>query len=225
MKSVSRFVVALTMAIVGVCAVAAPVDPVVPCDRRVVVVGESTILGQGVVDPAANGFTSRLQLFFRRVCSGAFAVRIIASKDRTLLDAMDEIAAEIARNPRGIFIIHFPMTDVASGAPVDSLVRSYKLVLERCNESASVCIIGGQQPANDQDVRVADLQLGLERTAAAAFGARYLPLYEHFQSETNHRRLMLPLDSGDGSHLNAGGHQVLFELYRRRLLELTDPSR
>ena len=209
------------MAIVGACAVAAPVNPTALCDRPVVVVGESTILGNGVVGHAHNGFTSRLQLFFRRVCGEPVAVKVVASDDWTLLDAMDEIAAEIARNPSGIFIVHFPGTDLASGTPVDSIVQRYALILERCNESKSVCIVGGQQPANHHDGRVAELQLELEREAAAAVGARYLPLREHFDSETTQRRLMVPVDSGDGRHLNALGHQVLFDVYRRRLLELT----
>jgi hypothetical protein len=56
----------------------------------------------------------------------------------------------------------------------------------------------------------------------AAAGARYLPLRKHFESETTQRRLMLPVDSDDGRHLNAAGHKVLFDLYRRRLLELTN---
>jgi hypothetical protein len=209
------------MAIVGACAAAAPVKPTAAlCDRPVVVVGASTIIGKAVVD-RAGAFTSRLELFFRRVCGEPVAMTVIASDDWTLLDAMDEIAAEIARKPSGIFIFHFPGTDLAPGTPVDLLLQSYKLIFERCNESASVCIVGGQQPANHHNDRAVELRLELERKAAAAFGARFLPLHKHFESETTQGRIMLPVDSGDGRHLNAIGQEVLFQLYRRRLLELT----
>ena len=64
-----------------------------------------------------------------------------------------------------------------------------------------------------------------QRRASAAFGANYLPLYRYFRSESGVRRLMIPLDSGDGRHTDDYGHDLLYKLYRRRLIELTSSKK
>lgn len=195
-----------------------------PCDRPVGVFGGSTVLAEGVRTPQSNGLAVRLEAFFARSCGAPVKFETIAEHGDGVIEKSAEISAWISRHPRSIAFIHFPAVDIESGASPEQLLRTYRSILETCSRNGTLCIIGGQQPVNRFSDEAVYRQLELERRAAMAFGGNYLPLYRHFQSESRSRRLMLPVDSGDGRHLDDRGHELLFKVYRRRLLELTGPN-
>lgn len=221
MKSVSRALPALILAAAVDLAAAAPVKPVLPCDRPVHVFGGSQVIGEGVRNVGSNDFVTRVDVFFRRVCGAEIPLAVIAEERGRVISAAAKIADTVTRNPRGIAFVHFPISDVESGVPVDALLAAYRRILDACARAGSICIIGGQLPANALSEEQSERQVEIERRAAAAFGSRYLPLYRYFQSESHHRRLMQPMDSGDGRMIDDLGHELLFRIYRRRLLELT----
>lgn len=55
-RSVHRFAAGLFVAVVAQGGAAAPIHPVLPCDRPVLVFGGSTILAEGVRVPDSNDF-------------------------------------------------------------------------------------------------------------------------------------------------------------------------
>lgn len=225
MRSASRTISALLLAVAVDLAAAAPVKPVVPCDRPVYVFGGGQVAGVGVRDPGKNDFATRIDTFFTRVCGHEVRFEVVTEEGGRVVPAAATIAGTIARNPRSIAFVHFPVSDVENGASVDALLDAYRWILDACTKTGSTCIIGGQTPVNAFNQAQSDRQLEVEHRAAAVFGSSYLPLYRYFQSESSRRRLMLPVDAGDGRLVDDIGHELLFNIYRRRLLETTGARR
>lgn len=220
-----RSVAALLLAIVALGSQAAPIEPTLPCDRPVFVFGSSTIMAEGVRVVGRNDFAARMRTFLVRLCGAAVKYEIVAMDDTTLIDEAPRISSLLAQHPGSIALIHFPVTDIENGASVEQLMRIYGVILNVCARTGSICIVGGQQPVNAFGPEASDRQRELERRAVAAFGRNYLPLYRYFESESGTRRLMTPLDSGDGRFIDDRGHDLLFRLYQVRMLELTRVSR
>lgn len=216
----SRFVVALALAIGCTQVAAAPVRPDLPCDRPIVLFGGSTVVADGARARGRNDFATRLRVLFRRVCGSVDAFAVSAHRGDGLLDEVDDIANGLAKGPPSIAILHYPSADIEAGASVEALLEAYRKVADACAASGSLCIIGGQQPVNAFSQEATDRQLLVERRASEKFGRMYLPIYRYFKSEFGARKLMLPADSGDGRQIEDLGHELLYALYRRRILEL-----
>jgi hypothetical protein len=166
-----------------------------------------------------------MDTFFERACSGDARFETVSATTGRLADRVEAISDQLARSPRSVAFLHFPFADIESGVSVEWLLRAYMRILDACGASESICVIGGQQPVNSFTDEMSDRQLELERRASAVFSANYVPLYRHFQSESSIRRLMVTLDSGDGRFIGDHGHELLYKLYRRRLLELAGPNK
>lgn len=220
-----RRLIVLLLAFVPGLANAAPVKPIVPCGVQVYAFGGPTILAEGVKARGSTDFAARMETFFGRVCLGDVTFEMIAEKTGRLIYDPSAISDRLARSPRSVALIHFPASDIDEDISVERLLQAYKRVLDACAASGSICIIGGQQPVNSFTQEMTDLQLELERRASAAFGPNYLPLYRYFQSESSARRLMTAMDSGNGRFVGDYGHELLYQLYRRRLIELTSNQR
>lgn len=186
------------------------------------VFGDATVLGRGVTAPATNGLVARLRLFFARICHENPAFEVFARDNGRFVDDVAGMREKLGRKPGAVVFVHYPYADLASGVPVDTLLDAYRQLAETCRSSGATCIIGGQQPVDALPPGIDASQLDLERRASAALGSTFLPLYRYFQSQAAGRRLMVPFDSGDGRLVNDEGHEVLFELFRRRLLERVD---
>lgn len=182
------------------------------------VFGDATVLARGVSAPATNGLVARLRLYFERACHAHPSFEVFARDNGRFVEDAAGMREKLAQKPGAVVFVHYPYADLASGVSVDALLDAYRQLAEACRQSSAICIIGGQQPVNALQPDTDASQLELERRASAALGSTFLPLYRHFQSEAGDRRLMVPLDSGDGRLVNDEGHELLFELYRRRLL-------
>lgn len=216
----SRLLIALFL-LAGAAPASAAVTPVLPCDRSIGLFGGSTVLAKGVRVPGSNDLATRLEVLFVRSCRAPVNFETSAEDGKGLIERYGEISAWISRNPRSIVFLHFPFLDIESGASPDQLLLTYRNILDTCAVNGALCIIGGQQPINAFSDQLARRQLELEHRAASSLGFNFLPLYRYFASESKTRRLMLPLDSGDGRFLDDRGHDLLFRVYRRRILELT----
>ena len=214
----------MLLAAVAGLAVAAPVRPAGLCDRPVYLFGDSSLLARGVRASGSADLPARMKVFFRRVCGDGIKVETIARDGGRLGDDVDAIAERLARTVPSIAIVHYPTSDIEAGASVDELLRAYSRMVQACASSVSICVVGGQLPVNSFTRAANDRQIELESRASYGLGSNYLPLHRHFESESGTRRLMMPLDSGDGRLVNDAGHATLFELYRRRLIELADPG-
>ncbi|MCZ2415557.1 MAG: hypothetical protein LC136_15025 [Burkholderiales bacterium] len=221
----SRLAVGLLVALLAASAHAATVAPVVPCDRPIMVFGEATVLARGVRIPGSNDLVSRLRVFFRRVCHREPLLEVFAHEHGRLVDDEAAIRDYLGRKPGALVFVHYPYTDIESGVSVDALLDAYRRISEACRLNKAICILGGQQPVEALSRESEARQLELERRASVLLGSEFLPLYRYFQSETATRRLMMPLDSGDGRLVNDEGHEALFELYRRHLIESTSALR
>lgn len=216
-----KFATGVLIAAVCNLAVSAPVDPSLPCDQPVQVFGAQTILGQGV---RGASILDRLRTFFARVCDGPVDFETFTKESGTLAGDFAPIAEQIAARPNSIAFLHFPFSDIEAGTAVDQLLDLYRRLLSVCAESNATCIIGGQQPVNAFNQEMTGRQLELERRASEAFERNYLPIYRYMQSESGSHRLMIPLDSGDGRFVDDRGHELLFTLYRNRLLRFSNSA-
>jgi hypothetical protein len=212
---------ALFLAVAAGSVDAAPIKPILPCDKPMHVFGGPTVLAKGVKEAGRNDFVTRMTTFVRRVCGTAGEVEDLGVEQGGVVGQADTIAAVVGKPPGVIGLIHYPFSDIEDGAPVDVVLQTYRKILEACSAGGSLCIIGGQQPVNSLGPGTTERQLELERRATETFGMHYMPIYRHFQSQSARQRLMIRVDSGDGRMIGDPGHDLLFELYRRRLLELT----
>jgi len=217
---VYSFIVALALTVSALAAQAAPVKPVLHCDRPITLFGGSTVLADGVRARGSTDFATRLRVFVRRVCGKVDGFEVSAHRGGSLLDEVDEVARMLREAPPGIAIVHYPSADIEAGATVEALLAAYRKIAEACVGGGSICIIGGQQPVNQFSREQVGRQLRLEREAVQMHGRAYLPMYRYFESEFGSRNLMLSADSGDGRHIDDVGHELLYKLYLRRLLEL-----
>jgi hypothetical protein len=225
MTSASRWLLGVVAAgllgVAGQAATASPLKVALPCDRPVLLAGGDALQAAGRTGPANRPFSARLQGFLQRACGGAAVVTALAPEGR-LGAAFEPLQAALQARRPGVALIDFPTDDVASGMSVEALLERYATLLSACDGTATVCVIGGQRPADALGDAHAARQLELERRASARFGARYLPTYAHFQSESRGRRAMPALVAGEEQrYLSDAGHELLFNLYRLRLLELT----
>lgn len=220
-----RYLAILCLVLVPGLVTAAAAIPAFPCGRAVYTFGDATLLGEGVRMPGSSDLAARMHNFFERMCPDAGSFENIAERNATLVDRAPAIVETVLRNPRSIVFVHFPFTDIEAEVAIDRILRAYGKILAACASSGSTCIIGGQQPVNSFVQQHTDRQRELERRASAAFGPSYMSIFVHFESESGSRRLMLPLDAGNGRFVDDFGHELLFKLYRRRLLELTSAIR
>lgn len=204
---------------------AGPVKPVAQCGVPVSLVGGRTVLAEGATAQGRTDFSSRIEEFFRRACGKSPSFDVSAASGTGLLADLTEIVEKIESGGPRIWILHHPFSDIEGGAVVESLLAAYRRVLGACASSGSTCLIGGQQPVNGMDGARSAAQKELERRASSEFGKAYLPLYRHFESESSGRRLMMPMDSGDGRLLADRGHELLFVLFRNRLMDLGSEGR
>jgi len=221
---VSKYVFTLVLAALAAHAQATAIRPDVPCDRPIFVFGDATVLGRGVRMLGRNDLASRLKVFFRRVCDKEPRLEVVAQEHGRLVDAVVTIGDTLARNHGALAFVHYTFADVESDVPADLLLVAYRRLGEVCRSTVAICIVGGQQPVESLAQKAEAWQLEIEQQAAATLGGGFVPLYRHFRSEAGSRRLMVPLDSGDGRFVNDAGHELLFELYRRRLIELVQEA-
>ena len=74
----SKWLLGLVLTAVVLSSTAAPVNNGPLCDRQVYVFGSSTIAAEGVREPGANDFASRMNLYFVRVCGDAAKFETVA---------------------------------------------------------------------------------------------------------------------------------------------------
>jgi hypothetical protein len=184
--------------------------------------GEATVQGKGVRGATVE---DRRRTFFTGVCDDPVIFETFAEGEGRLATRIHQIIAGIAARPCSITFVHFPAGDAAAGASVDAMLDLYRQIVDQCAAHDTVCIIGGQQPVNAFDDETTLRQIEIERRAAQTFGAAYVPTYKYMRSESSRRRLMIRIDSGDGQFVDDYGHELLFALYRNRLLELTGSTR
>lgn len=216
----SRFLGFLALLLFASVAASQPAAISVPCDASVHLFGGATVQAKGVAVRGRNDFESRLKLFFRRVCEEPVDFLTLADKGATLIADSPEIIEKIRGNPGGIFLIHYPLSDLGAGVEAEAVLAQYGQIMSACRNTDSICVIGGQQPVNSYSDETVRQQLRLEREASKLLGENYLPLYRYFESEAPGRHLILRLDSGDGRLVNDHGHELLYVLYRNRLLAL-----
>lgn len=216
----SKFIGFLALLLLSHASASQPAAPSVPCEAPVHLFGGTTVQAAGVAVPGRNDFASRLELFFRRACRKPVDFVTFSDKGATLIEESREITEKVLDNPGGVFLMHYPLSDLNAGFDAKELLARYEQIISVCRGTDSTCIIGGQQPVNSYSDDMARRQIRLEQEASQLFGKNYLALYRYFESEAPGRRLILRLDSGDGRLVNDQGHELLYVLYRNRLLEL-----
>lgn len=191
-----------------------------PCERPLLVLGVQSALGKAGPADRLFSVVDRLETAFRHVCGNVvLESRLLSEGGVTAnLAEMEEVLSE---HPGAVAIVHFPHEFASAGRDIEKILDAYRRLLAACGKWSATCIIGGQIPTAAFAPGSARGQASLELQAKSALGRNYLPLYRYFESESPTRRLTISLDRGDGRGINDRGHELLYQLYGRRLLELT----
>ncbi|MFM1989847.1 MAG: hypothetical protein RJA99_2804 [Pseudomonadota bacterium] len=223
MTSVSRILVAIGFAAAGHVH-AAPLKVALPCDRPMLLAGEGATLVPAPQSIPVKPVGARLRELFIRACGPSWSMREHPETSGRLAPAQAGLEATLRELRPAVAVFDFPHADLVGGATVDALLARYASLMRVCAEVEAVCLVGGQRPVDTAPDETAARQQELERRAREALGRHYLPLYLAFRSEAAGRRAIVGLVAGgEPPRLTDLGHEVLFTLYRNRLLEMTAP--
>lgn len=223
MTSVSRLLAAAALLAAG-HAHGAPLKVMLPCERPMLLAGEEATLSPAPQSLPVKPLGARLRDAFARACGHAWTMRQLPEPSGRLVAAHPALEATLRELRPSVAVFDFPHADLASGVTVDALLARYTSLMRVCGEVGAVCVVGGQRPVDTVPPQVAARQVEFERRATAAFGEHFLPLYVAFRSEAPGRRAIIGLIvGGERPQLTDLGHEVLFTLYRNRLVEITAP--
>jgi hypothetical protein len=224
MTSVSRLLGTAVLVAAG-HAHGAPLKVMLPCERPMLLAGEEATLSPAPQSMPVKPLGVRLRDAFARACGPSWTMRQLPEPSGRLAAAQPALEATLRELRPSVAVFDFPHADLASGMPVDALLARYATLMRVCAEVGAVCLVGGQRPVDTVPAPIAARQEAFERRAADTFGEHFLPLYAAFRSEARGRRAIIGLIvGGERPQLTDLGHEVLFTLYRNRLVEITAPN-
>lgn len=185
----------------------------------VVVLGSSSAAGFGLADPA-DGWVSRYTAALvaadpaDKVVNLAvmgfstFQVRPTGSPTidgRPAVDPEHNVTAALALDPDAV-IVNLPSNDAALGVSTDALMANLAAVTDAARAKGVPVWVGTTQPRNLDDAGRALLVEARDRILAT-YGDRAVELWTGIAAPDG--TIDPALDSGDGVHLNARGHEIL----------------
>ena len=197
-----------------------------PCVQNtgfhIVILGSSTASGAGASPSDSswvNRYRSYLQSFHpdyqvtNRAQGGFTTYRImptgfIPPAGRPLADTSKNITYAIGLNPDAI-IINLPSNDVSSGYSVAEQLANLDTVYTQAQQAGIPIWICTTQPKNyNGNQNNIQKQLDVRDSIFQKYGSFSIDFWTELADSTN--QLSATYDSGDGTHLNNSGHNLLF---------------
>jgi lysophospholipase L1-like esterase len=183
------------------------------------VLGSSTAAGVGA--PDGQGWVARLAAAAQApgavvtnlarsglLTSQALPVGTPLATGRAAPEPGANIDLALTLTPR-LVILSFPTNDTVAGIPAAETVGHWQLIAQRAAQAGSATLVLSTQPRDGLDSAQRAALDETDRLAAAAFGACFVALRDALSDAQG--GIAPALSAGDGIHLNAEGHRVVFE--------------
>jgi lysophospholipase L1-like esterase len=108
-----------------------------------------------------------------------------------------------------LVVLSFPTNDVVAGVPAAETVGHWQLIGQRAAQAGAATLVLSTQPRDGLDGAQRAALDETDRLAADAFGACFVALRAALSDAQGN--IAPTLSAGDGIHLNAEGHRIVFE--------------
>jgi lysophospholipase L1-like esterase len=123
-------------------------------------------------------------------------------------DPAANIDRALALSPR-LVILSFPNNDAVTGTPAAETVADWLLMSQRAAQAGATTLVLSTQPRDNLDGRQRAALDDADRLAENAFGPCFVSVRAALSDAQG--RIARALSAGDGIHLNAAGHHLIFE--------------
>jgi len=186
----------------------------------VVVLGSSTAEGIGAT-PADSCWADRLQTellevnsktqFFNLAMGGYTTYQAMPTgfnvPNRPAPDTTRNITRALQYKPT-LVLISFPSNDISEGFSYSEIVRNYKVITQKLDSAKIAYIIFSTQPRNFSDKSERMRLKALNDTVRNVYTSRVNDFLDTLSTSTY--TIKPGFDSGDGIHVNNGGHTIIF---------------
>lgn len=183
------------------------------------VLGSSSAAGQGVTageawaDRLAAGTQAQGVQITNLARSGLLTTQALPVgtpllPDRAVPDPQVNIDRALTLPPK-LVLVSFPTNDVVAGVPPAETVGHWQLIRRRAADAGAATLVLSTQPRDGLDSAQQAALDETDRLAVAAFGECFVPLRAALSDGQG--RIAPAYAAGDGIHLNAEGHRVIFE--------------
>ncbi len=208
----------------GVCGAVAPLT--------IVVIGSSTAEGHGV--SKAESWVGRYTAYLKNIDSDHEVINL-AKGGYTTYDLMPSdftppsgrptpktdrnITKAIALNPDGI-IINLPSNDAAKNYSAADQMQNFAVMYQKAQEKGIPVWITTTQPRDALNTAQNEIQTAVRDAILNTYGVYALDFWTDIvrYDENQQPKIKTALALGDGVHLNAEGHRVLFEEVKQSLV-------
>jgi acyl-CoA thioesterase I len=222
----TRAVLALAWLIVGGAACGGGGDtPSDSTNRQSVAPGAWAVLGSstaaGVGAPAGQGWVARLSAaqqpagvaLSNLARSGLLTTQALPTgttiaPGRSLPDPVVNIDRALLLAPR-LVILAFPTNDAMAGIAATETVGHWQLIRQHAARAGAATLVLSTQPRDAADAMQRATLAETDQLAAAAFGPCFVAVRGALSDAQGN--IAAALSAGDGIHLNAEGHRVVFE--------------
>ncbi len=202
---------------------------------RIVVLGSSTAAGTGPSDqndawvPKYNKYLTEMDTRYELInlALGGFATYNILPTGTTIpagvnrtIDTQRNITKALELDPTGI-IINMPSNDANSGYPVVDQLNNYSLISAAAAADDVLLWVTTPQPRDfGSNTTKVNIQLDMITETYNVFGEKAIDFWTGFPVADNND-ILPQYDSGDGIHMNAAAHQILYERVIGEAIETT----
>jgi acyl-CoA thioesterase I len=183
------------------------------------VLGSSTAAGVGA--PSGQGWVARLGAAQQAagvtvdnlarsglLTSQALPTGTAVAPGRLPPDPAANIDRALLPVPR-LVILAFPTNDAMAGIPAVETVGHWQVIRQRAAQAGAATLVLSTQPRDAADATQRAALAETDRLATAAFGPCFVALRAALSDPQGN--IAAALSAGDGIHLNADGHHVVFE--------------
>ncbi|WP_031426610.1 GDSL-type esterase/lipase family protein [Flavimarina sp. Hel_I_48] len=125
------------------------------------------------------------------------------------IDTQRNVTKALSYNPGGI-IINMPSNDAAYGYPAEDQMNNYDLISKKIADAEIPLWVTSVQPKDfGTNTTKKNIQLEMLQAVDEKFGNMTIDFWTDLGQEDNNG-ILPQYDSGDGTHMNAAGHLVLF---------------
>ena len=166
-----------------------------------------------IVNLARGGYNT-----FRILPNGA---EIPDSVTNQLPDLNRNVTAALTYDPFAI-IINMPSNDAAGGFGVQQQLDNFATVVEAATDEGVMVYVATTQPRNFDNPAQVEIQREVRDSILDIYGDMAIDFWTGIADDDGF--IIDSLDSGDGIHLNDGGHRILYERVVGLMLDTVDCS-
>lgn len=175
--------------------------------------GVGATTGQGWVDllgSAEQPLGVRLSNLARAglLTTQALPTGTALAPERAAPDPAVNIDQALSLAPK-LVLLSFPTNDVVAGVPAGETVSHWQTIQRRAAGAGAAVVVLSTQPRDGLDGTQQAALDETDRLASNAFGPCFVPLRAALSDGNGH--IAVALSAGDGIHLNAQGHRVVYE--------------